>query len=91
MMMQCMRGNDFREGIRAVLVDKDNSPKWNPSRLEDVSAEQINAYFQPLEEYDLDVFAPTKGTGEVVVAATSPTPSAAATATAEVSTTVPGK
>ena len=66
MMMSCMRGSDFKEGIRAVLVDRDNSPKWKPSRLEDVSAEQIKSYFEPLGEFDLDVFTKTKGTGAVI-------------------------
>ena len=57
MMMNCMRNGDFREGIRAVLVDRDNAPQWMPKQLESVTTEQINAYFEPLGEYDLDVFA----------------------------------
>lgn len=40
-----MDGNDFYEGIRAVLVDKDKSPKWNPSRLENVSADLVAKHF----------------------------------------------
>jgi hypothetical protein len=35
-------------GVRALLVDKDKSPKWNPSRLEDVSAEMVEAFFAPM-------------------------------------------
>mmetsp|Transcript_3059 Transcript_3059/g.4464 ORF Transcript_3059/g.4464 Transcript_3059/m.4464 type:complete len:402 (+) Transcript_3059:59-1264(+) len=51
----CMReGSDFYEGIRAVLVDKDHSPNWEPSRLEDVSDEAIEIFFQSLGEEDLD-------------------------------------
>jgi enoyl-CoA hydratase len=57
MVMNCMKGGDFREGIRALLVDRDNSPKWSPPALEEVSAERVNAYFEPLGDHDLDVFA----------------------------------
>jgi len=44
---------DFREGIRALLVDKDNAPQWQPPSLDQVSREMIDAYFQPLGEHDL--------------------------------------
>jgi len=39
---------DFAEGVRAVIVDKDNAPKWNPATAEDVSDELIDAIFAPL-------------------------------------------
>lgn len=48
-----MEGNDFYEGIRAVLVDKDNSPKWNPSSLADVSKEKEDCYFETLGDMEL--------------------------------------
>jgi enoyl-CoA hydratase len=48
-------GVDFYEGVRAVIIDKDNAPKWRPDRLEEVSAADIDAYFAPLaQELDLD-------------------------------------
>ncbi len=34
------------EGIRALAVDKDHAPKWNPARVEDVPAELVQAFFQ---------------------------------------------
>ena len=40
--------HDFLEGVRAVIVDKDNTPKWSPARLEDVSAAMLDEIFAPL-------------------------------------------
>ena len=34
------------EGIRALAVDKDHAPKWNPARIEDVEPELVQAFFQ---------------------------------------------
>lgn len=50
-----LRKTDFFEGVRALIVDKDNSPKWNPARLEDVGESDIDAYFAPLGENELDL------------------------------------
>ena len=44
---------DFLEGVRAVIIEKDNSPLWSPSRLEDVSDADIAKYFEPLGEHEL--------------------------------------
>lgn len=42
--------HDFIEGVRALIIDKDHSPKWNPTTAEEVSDEWINAIFAPLPE-----------------------------------------
>jgi enoyl-CoA hydratase len=41
-------GHDFREGVRALIIDKDRRPDWRPGRLEDVAARDIEACFAPL-------------------------------------------
>jgi len=40
-----MAGHDFYEGVRALLIDKDNKPQWKPESLADIRAEAIAQYF----------------------------------------------
>lgn len=51
-----MQGHDFYEGVRAVLVDKDRQPKWEPESLEEVSQAAVQEYFMPTG-LDLDEIA----------------------------------
>ena len=53
MVTRTMDGHDFYEGVRAVIVDKDNAPKWQPDTLAHVSDAEIDAYFEPLGKADL--------------------------------------
>ena len=48
-----MRGHDFYEGVRAIIIDKDQSPKWEPAMLEDVSAVEVDGYFASLGSEEL--------------------------------------
>ena len=41
--------SDFFEGVRAVLVDKDQKPAFDPPTLEAVSTAALEAFFAPLE------------------------------------------
>ncbi|GAV88114.1 ECH_C domain-containing protein [Cephalotus follicularis] len=50
---------DVYEGIRALTIDKDNSPKWNPPTLDKVDNEKVNLVFQPFKE-DLELQVPVK-------------------------------
>lgn len=45
-------GHDFREGVRALLVDRDNKPAWAPMRIEDVTDGMVDAIFAPLSPGD---------------------------------------
>jgi enoyl-CoA hydratase len=50
-----LEGRDFHEGVRASLIDRDNAPRWQPARLEDVTEAMVDAYFAPLPEGELDL------------------------------------
>lgn len=53
MVNRVVAGHDFYEGVRATIIDKDQAPKWQPARLEDVSDKDIDAYFAPLGDREL--------------------------------------
>jgi len=57
MVRRCMDGDDFYEGIRAVLVDKDNAPKWKPATLAEVTDADVARYFAPVADGDELTFA----------------------------------
>ncbi|GMP62007.1 hypothetical protein CsSME_00024276 [Camellia sinensis var. sinensis] len=52
--------NDFCEGVRARVVDKDMAPKWNPPNLEQVSKDMVDQYFSPLSEFEPGLELPIK-------------------------------
>jgi enoyl-CoA hydratase len=45
-----VRTHDFREGVRALLIDKDNAPRWDPATPEEVTEEMLDVLFAPLPE-----------------------------------------
>jgi enoyl-CoA hydratase/carnithine racemase len=47
MSINCMRHDNFREGVRALLIDKDMQPKFAPATLAEVEPAWVDAHFQP--------------------------------------------
>ena len=46
-------GHDLVEGVRARIIDKDRTPRWNPAALGDVSAADVARHFEPLGDGEL--------------------------------------
>lgn len=51
--LRFLAGPDFREGIRAQVVDKDRNPQWKPATLSEVTAADVAHYFEPLGDREL--------------------------------------
>jgi enoyl-CoA hydratase len=44
-----VEGHDFYEGVRAVIIDKDNAPRWRPAELSAVTPEAVARHFAPVD------------------------------------------
>jgi enoyl-CoA hydratase len=53
MAVRIVAGHDFAEGVRAIFVDKDRKPRWNPATLGAVTAAAIDALLAPLPDGEL--------------------------------------
>ncbi len=53
--LRCLAGPDFREGIRAQVVDKDRNPQWKPATLAEVTQADVDHYFAPLGDRELNL------------------------------------
>jgi enoyl-CoA hydratase/isomerase-like protein len=51
--LACIAGDDFIEGIRAAIVDKDRNPAWRPDNLADVIPEIVDRHFRSVGALEL--------------------------------------
>jgi enoyl-CoA hydratase len=51
--LEVFASDDFREGVRAAVIDKDRNPKWSPPEIEDVTPEMLAPYFANLGRDEL--------------------------------------
>ena len=63
-------GTELREGVRAQVIDKDRTPRWNPPTLEEVSAEEVAACFEPIGHPDIPEPDLTAAAAAMIAAAT---------------------
>ncbi len=62
---RCLEAQDFYEGVRAQLIDRDRAPKWRPQALAEVSEAMVEGYFASLgaDELALPSRAEMQGVG----------------------------
>jgi enoyl-CoA hydratase len=53
MVNKVMNGHDFYEGVRALIIDKDNKPNWKPNKINDVKDDFVNEFFNSLDNNEL--------------------------------------
>lgn len=44
---RCFENGETVEGVRALVIDKDNAPQWNPAQLADVTDDAVAKFFEP--------------------------------------------
>ena len=57
MVCRVVKEPDFKEGVRALLVDKDNKPTWMHASLADIPLADVERFFAPMERTESELFA----------------------------------
>jgi enoyl-CoA hydratase len=55
MVNRVIAGHEFYEGVRAAIIEKNNAPKWRPAEIVQVTSGDVDAYFAPLGEQELQL------------------------------------
>ena len=50
MVNKVMNDHDFYEGVRALIIDKDNNPSWKPSNISEVEENFVDKFFSSLDD-----------------------------------------
>ena len=50
LVLRHLEKSDFKEGVRALLIDKDQKPQWNPATIEGVTDEIVENFFKALPD-----------------------------------------
>lgn len=45
-----IKDHDFYEGVRSIIIDKDQKSNWKPNRLDEISEADVENYFKPLQK-----------------------------------------
>jgi enoyl-CoA hydratase len=56
--LEVFASDDFREGVRAAVIDKDRNPRWSPPRVEDITPEILAPYFAEIGADELVLDTP---------------------------------
>ena len=54
MVSRVMSDHDFYEGVRALIIDKDNNPNWNPDDISKINEEDVERFFTNLDDKELN-------------------------------------
>ena len=54
MVSKVMDDHDFYEGVRALIIEKDNNPIWKPETVEKISDKEIDEFFIHTEDNELN-------------------------------------
>ena len=50
MVNKVMNDHDFYEGVRALIIDKDNNPNWKPNKISEVEDSFVDEFFYELDD-----------------------------------------